>query len=64
MTDREKHLLDDEPVEDVPSDDFVLDDVRHAPGEEVDPDSVRPAPAVDEDGEPIVPVVNDEAGTI
>lgn len=60
MTDREKDVLDDEPVEDVPSDDFVLDDVHPKPGEEIDPDSLRPAPALDEEGEPIEPVIDDD----
>ena len=59
MTDREKHLLDEQPVDEIPEDDFVTEGVHYVPGEEIDPDSLRPAPVVDEEGEPVEPVVDD-----
>lgn len=62
MTDREKHLLDEEPVDSVSEEDIILDDVRHLPGEEIDPDSLRPVPPVDEEGEVIEPVIDDPSG--
>lgn len=61
MTDREKHLLDEQPVDAFLDDDFVTEDVHRGPGEEIDPDSLRPAPAVDEEGEPVAPVIDDDS---
>lgn len=62
MTDREKHLLDEESVDSELADDFVLEDARRLPGEEIDPDSVRPVPPVDEEGEVVEPVLDDPTG--
>ena len=64
MTDREKHLLDELPVDPVPEDDLVVEDARRLPGEEIDPDSVRPVPPIDEDGEIVEPVINDPDGDL
>lgn len=60
MTDREKDLALEQPQHDVTSDDFVRDDVRLLPGEEIDPDSLRPVPPVDPDGEVVEPVIDDD----
>ncbi len=60
MTDREKNLLDEQPVDEIPEDDYVTEGVHYVPGEEIDPDSLRLAPMVDEDGEPIEPVIDDD----
>jgi hypothetical protein len=62
MTDRKRELLDEERVDDVSNDDFVLEDARRLPGEEIDPDSVRPVPPVDEEGEVVDPVIDDPSG--
>ena len=62
MTDREKHLLDEEPVDSELVEDFVLEDARRLPGEEIDPDSVRLVPPVDEEGEVVEPVIDDPTG--
>jgi hypothetical protein len=61
MTDREKEMRKEELV-DSGTEDFVLDDVRYLPGEEIDPDSLRPVPPVDEDGEVVEPVIDDPGG--
>lgn len=60
MTDREKHLLDEQPVDESLVEDYVTGDAHYVPGEEIDPDSLRPVPVVDEDGEPVTPVIDDE----
>lgn len=62
MTDRERKILDQEPVDDLVIDDLVLEDARRLPGEEIDPDSVRPVPPVDEEGEFVEPVIDDPSG--
>lgn len=62
MTDREKNVLDEEPVDSLSNEDFVLEDARRLPGEEIDPDSVRPVPPVDEEGEVVEPVIDDPTG--
>lgn len=62
MNDREKEVLEEELVDGV-SEDFILEDVHHLPGEEIDPDSLRPVPPVDEEGEPVEPVIDDPSGT-
>ncbi len=59
MTDREKDLALEQPQDDVTSDDFVREDARAIPGQEIDPDSLRPVPPVDEEGEEVVPIHND-----
>lgn len=59
MTDREKDLALEQPQDDVTSDDFVREDARAIPGQEIDPDSLRPVPPVDEDGEVVEPIIED-----
>lgn len=60
MTDREQNLLDKELEESLSSEDYVLEDARRIPGEEVDPDSLRPVPPVDEEGEVVDPVIDED----
>lgn len=62
MTDREKDLAQEQPQDDATSDDFVREDARLLPGEEIDPDSLRPVPPVDEDGEIVEPIIDDIEG--
>lgn len=60
MTDRDKDLALEQPQDDVTSDDFVWEDARIAPGEEVDPDSLRAVPPVDEEGEEVEPIIDED----
>jgi hypothetical protein len=60
VTDREKGLVETQDEEIVVSDDFVREDARRIPGEEIDPDSVRPVPPVDEEGEIILPLIDED----
>jgi hypothetical protein len=59
MTDREKGLVEKQNEDIVINDDFVREDARRIPGQEIDPDSIRPVPLIDEDGE-IIPELIDE----
>jgi hypothetical protein len=60
MTDREKDQALEQPQHDLTSDDFVREDVKLLPGEEIDPDSLRPVPPVDEDGEIVDAEIEEE----
>lgn len=60
MTDREKELVERRDEDIVVDDDFVREDVRWTPGEEIDPDSIRPVPPVDEDGEIVSPLIDED----